>query len=148
MKKIFAAIFAAALAVVMFSACGGNDTKVEENMASPQITATESPTASPTEEEGRISFEIENQTGMDFERIYISEGSMEKWEDSLLPSDGRFDNGNTISVSVKDDDTVDDWDIKSEDADGNFMYWQKIDLRNAKKIILKMQDGKPSVEIE
>ena len=148
MKKIFISVLAAAITAVMFSACGNNDTKVEENMTSPGIMATASPTASPSEDKGKLSFKIENKTGTDFEAIYISEGSMEKWDDSLLPSDGKFEDGNTISVSVKDDDTVDDWDIKAEDADGNFVYWQKLDLRNAEKITLKIEDGKPSVEIK
>lgn len=143
MKKIYTAIFAALITISIFCACGNNDTDISED----KISGTAMPTSSP-ESNDRISFDIENKTGTNFEKIYISEGSMEQWEDSLLPSDGKFEDGNTISVSVIDDETVDDWDIKAEDENGDFIYWQSLDLKNAKKIILKISDDKPLAEIE
>lgn len=148
MKKTYISIFAALFAALTLSACGNNDTDVEENMGLAQIEATASPTASPSGEDERLTFEIENKTGKDFEKIYISEGSMEVWEESILPSDGKFEDGNTVKVSVPKDDTAEDWDIKAEDADGNFIYWQSLDLQNADKITLKIQDEKPLAEIE
>ncbi len=132
----------------MLSACGNNNTDVKENTGLAQIEATASPTAVPSDEEKRITFEIENKTGKDFEKIYISESGTEMWEESLLPSDGKFEDGNTVKVSVPKDDTTENHDIKTEDSDGNFVYWQNIDLKNAGKITLKLQDGKPLAEIE
>ena len=64
--------------------------------------------------------------------------SLWSWEEDILGADVLLAGADIL---IKFDGTGDQyWDIRVEDEEGNFLYWEEIDLLSAYEVILN-EDG-------
>jgi hypothetical protein len=88
---------------------------------------------------GEQDFQLYNRTGVDIYAIYISPSGEESWEEDIMGQDIML-NGADITIRFDRAEDAQYWDIRIEDSEGNFLYWEEIDLLSAYEVILN-EDG-------
>ena len=76
---------------------------------------------------------ISNDTGVDIYGMYFSSNQSEEWGDSIINSEEPLEDGYTITYhnafTYDSDDLV--WDLMVEDADGNSITFEGLDMSYA-----------------
>lgn len=85
---------------------------------------------------GDQDFELFNRTGFDIHALYVSPTGVDSWEEDVLGADVLL-KGASIDINFSREEEAQFWDIRVEDAEGNFIVWKKIDLLSAYQVILE-----------
>lgn len=88
---------------------------------------------------GGQDFRLYNRTGVDIYAVYISPTGEEEWEENVMDGDVLL-NGADILIKFSPGSDIQFWDIRIEDEEENFLYWEEIDLLSAYEVILN-DDG-------
>lgn len=88
---------------------------------------------------GDQDFRLYNRTGVDIYAVYISPTGEESWEENVMDGDVLLDEAD-ILIAFPNAADAQYWDIRVEDDEGNFLYWEEIDLFSAYAVILN-EDG-------
>lgn len=84
---------------------------------------------------GAQDFQLYNRTGVDIYAVYISPTGEEDWEENVMDGDVLL-NGADILIKFAPGDQAQFWDIRVEDDEENYLYWEEIDLMSAYEVIL------------
>jgi len=112
--------------------------------ASPKPSAAASP-AAPTE--GAKSFLLVNSTGVDIHALYVTPSTSKDWESDILGRDTLPD-GERTEIKFERGEKAPLWDMRVEDAQGNFIKWTDLNLLELKRVTLLYKNGKPTAETE
>lgn len=96
---------------------------------------------------GDQDFTLTNSTGVVIEKIFVSPHDADKWGEDIMGQDVLAD-GESVEVKFHRDEESEEWDLKTEDKDGNTIEWEKLSLPKINKITLDYDDKKPTAVIE
>lgn len=91
--------------------------------------------------QGAQDFRLINRTGVEIYALYVSPHTSADWGDDILgldtlPADEAVD----ITFARKERATF--WDIRIEDSEGNYIIWERFNLRRISTITLYYRNGK------
>ncbi len=92
-------------------------------------------------------FTVVNKTGIEIYALYVTPNNSDDWGDDILGAD-TLPNNNELDIVFARKEKATYWDIRIEDADGNFIEWDKFNLRKISKITLYYKNRKPTAIIE
>lgn len=92
-------------------------------------------------------FTVVNKTGIEIYALYVTPNNSDDWGDDILGAD-TLPNNNELDIVFARKEKATYWDIRIEDADGNFIEWDKFNLRKISKITLLYKNRKPTAIIE
>lgn len=96
---------------------------------------------------GEQDFVLVNYTGVEIYALYITPHSSKQWGDDVLGIDTLFhDEMTTITFSPRERATY--WDLRIEDEDGNYIEWDKFNLKKISTIKLYYENGKATAIYE
>ena len=96
---------------------------------------------------GEQDFVLINKTGVEIYALYITPNSAKEWGDDVLGVDTLFHNEyTTIHFSPNTRATY--WDLRIEDEDGNYIEWDKFNLKVISKLTLYYANGKATAVFE
>lgn len=91
--------------------------------------------------QGEQDFVLVNKTGVEIYALYITPNSANDWGDDVLGVDTLPpDEETTIVFSPQARATY--WDLRVEDEDGNYIEWDKFNLKKISVIELYYKNGK------
>jgi hypothetical protein len=83
-------------------------------------------------------FVIENETGFNIARIYISPSNDNKWR--LLRGEHTSSDGASTKINFSDDSDGEYWDLKVVYSNGSSHEWHALDLFAISKVVLCFQN--------
>lgn len=92
-------------------------------------------------------FMVVNKTGIEIYALYVTPNNSDDWGDDILGAD-TLPNNNELDIVFARKEKATYWDIRIEDADGNYIEWDKFNLRKISKITLYYKNRKPTAIIE
>ncbi len=92
-------------------------------------------------------FTVVNKTGIEIYALYVSPNTSDDWGDDILGAD-TLPNNDELDIVFNRKEKATYWDIRIEDADGNYIEWDKFNLRKISKITLYYKNRKPTAVIE
>ncbi|CAN5386274.1 hypothetical protein BH10ACI1_BH10ACI1_31150 [soil metagenome] len=96
---------------------------------------------------GEQDFVLVNKTGVEIYALYVTPNSAKQWGDDVLGVDTLAANEyTTIVFSPSSRATY--WDLRIEDEDGNYIEWDKFNLKAISKITLYYANGKATAITE
>ena len=90
---------------------------------------------------------VVNKTGIEIYALYVTPNNSDDWGDDILGAD-TLPNNNELDIVFNRKEKATYWDIRIEDADGNYIEWDKFNLRKISKITLYYKNRKPTAIIE
>ncbi len=93
---------------------------------------------------GEQDFELQNSTGVDIYKVFVSPSGAADWQEDVLGVDVLLD-GEAVVISFDRSETAAHWDIRVEDDEGNALMWGKINLLEASHVQL-LPDGTAEIE--
>jgi hypothetical protein len=79
--------------------------------------------------------------------LFVSPHDENEWGNDILGRDTLPDGG-TIDIKFRPKEKAQHWDIRVEDADGNFIVWEKLNLHEISTVRLNYKDGKATAFVE
>lgn len=95
-----------------------------------------------------LDFKLRNDTGRDFEAVYVTAADNKDWDANLLESGKVLKPGGETLVRFGNDQKAVIWDFNIIDAQGLAVRFDKVNLLNVHTITLTEKDGKVTAEIE
>ena len=92
-------------------------------------------------------FSLINKTGVTIHHVYITQHDSDTWGEDILGKDVFMD-GDQTDVSFEPIEDVCLWDLKIDDADGNAITWQSIDLCKWVTVTLHWDGSKATATFE
>ncbi len=143
---------AATLLALTAGCSSASNSNTNKPAASPSATPAASPkpstAASPAAaNQGAKGFALVNNTGVEIHSLYITPSDSKDWQDDILGRD-TMPSGTTENITFNRSETAAMWDMRIEDADGNFIEWEDLNLLAAKKVTLHYKNGKATAETE
>lgn len=92
-------------------------------------------------------FTVVNKTGIEIYALYVTPNNSDDWGDDILGAD-TLPNNNELDIVFARKEKATYWDIRIEDADGNYIEWDKFNLRKISKITLYYKNRKSTAIIE
>jgi len=97
--------------------------------------------------QGRQDFVLVNQTGVEIHALYVTPHTSKEWGDDILGVD-TLEAGDSLEIVFSPKDKAKYWDLRVEDADGNFIEWDKLNLLEISKVTLYYKNGKATAIVE
>lgn len=85
-------------------------------------------------------FVIRNQCGVDIHSIWIGDTEGDEWGADLLDEDEVLADQEELGITFSVDSSIEDYDIRIEDGEGNFVEFTGVELEGADAILLN-EDG-------
>ncbi len=85
---------------------------------------------------GDQDFQLFNRTGVDIHALYVCPSDQEDWDNELLGGKQLINEADVL-IQFHPDTSAQMWDIRVEDAEGNFLEWHDVDLITAVQVILE-----------
>ncbi len=96
---------------------------------------------------GEQDFVLVNRTGVEIYALYVTPHSAKQWGDDVLGIDTLYHNEfTTITFAPKTRATY--WDLRIEDEEGNYIEWDKFNLKKISKIQLFYENGEATAIFE
>ena len=102
---------------------------------------------SPTATAGDQDFTLVNHTGVEIHKMYTSPHSSDEWEEDVLGKD-TLDDGESIDISFGKKEKAAHWDLRVEDAHGNAITWENLNLKEISEVVLHYKDGKAWADLK
>ena len=96
---------------------------------------------------GDQDFTVVNKTGVEIHKLFVSPHSSDDWDEDILGKDTLAD-GESLDINFSRSAKSAHWDLKIEDAHGNSVTWENLNLLEISKVTLHNKDGKPTAEVE
>lgn len=96
---------------------------------------------------GDQDFTLVNRTGVEIHELYIASSAQQDWEEDVLGADV-LPVGESVHITFPIDESVELWDVKVVDSDGNDLQWGQLNLKAISKVTLFYEDGKGWAETE
>lgn len=127
--------------VICFSAISAQANNLASYVANNNVVNNVLPTP------GEQDFVLVNYTGVEIYALYITPNTAKQWGDDVLGIETLFhDEMTTITFSPREKATY--WDLRVEDEDGNYIEWDKFNLKKISTIKLYYNDGKATAITE
>jgi hypothetical protein len=92
-------------------------------------------------------FTLDNETGVEIHRLYVSPHSSNDWEEDILGRD-TLPSGQNVDIKFHRNEKSAMWDLRVEDKDGNSIEWENLNLTEISKVTLHYKDGKAWADTE
>jgi hypothetical protein len=96
---------------------------------------------------GDQDFTLVNRTGVEIHQLYIASSAQQDWEEDVLGADV-LPIGESVSITFPVDETVELWDVKVVDSEGNDLQWGQLNLKAISKVTLFYKNGEGWAETE
>lgn len=97
---------------------------------------------------GKQDFTLVNATGVEIHSVFIAPHDSNDWGDDILGED-TMPNGTTVDITFARKEKAAEWDLRVEDADGNSIEWENLDLLEISKVTLHYnKKGKTWADVE
>ena len=80
-------------------------------------------------------FTVINETGVLINALFVSAADDENWEDDILGQD-QLGASEEVEITFPGGEDADLWDLRVEDADGNFITWEDLNLSAITRLTL------------
>ena len=115
--------------------------------ASPAANANNSNASSSASDAAAQDFTLVNQTGVEIDKVFISPGDKDDWEEDILGKD-TLPAGQSVDIKFHRSETAAEWDLRIEDKEGNAIEWENLNLLEISKVTLHYKDKKATAEVE
>lgn len=92
-------------------------------------------------------FLLVNKTGVEINALYITPHNADDWGEDILGV-GTLPNNNESDISFSRAEKAKLWDLRIEDADGEFIEWESLNLLTISKVTLYYKNGKATAAVE
>lgn len=89
---------------------------------------------------GEQDFLLINKTGVEIYALYVTPNSAKNWGDDVLGVD-TLPAGESTTIHFSPGTKATFWDLRVEDEDGNYIEWDKFNLKKISVIELYYKDG-------
>lgn len=96
---------------------------------------------------GEQDFTVFNETGVEIHRLYTSPHSSDSWDEDVL-GEYTLPDGEGVEISFSPLEDAAMWDLRVEDADGNYITWENLNLLRISAVTLYYEDGEAWAEVE
>jgi hypothetical protein len=96
---------------------------------------------------GDQDFTLVNKTGIEIYSVYVSPSNSDDWGEDVLGQD-TLDDGDSVDIHFSRKEKAKLWDLRVEDSEGNYVYWEDFDLLEISKITIYYKKGKATAETE
>lgn len=96
---------------------------------------------------GDQDFTVENQTGVEIHKLFVSPHSADDWQDDVLGQDTLAD-GDSVEIQFSPQEQAAHWDLRIEDSEGASIEWESLDLLAISAVTLHFKDGKAWADVE
>lgn len=96
---------------------------------------------------GDQDFTLVNRTGVEIHELYIAPSAQPEWEEDVLGANV-LPVGDSIHITFPMDASVDLWDMKVVDSEGNDLQWGQLNLKAISKVTLYYENGEGWAETE
>jgi len=102
---------------------------------------------SPSSLAGDQDFTLVNHTGVEIHKLYTSPHSSDEWEEDVLGKD-TLDDGESIDITFTKKEKAAHWDLRVEDAKGNSITWENLNLKEISEVALHYKEGKAWADLK
>jgi hypothetical protein len=102
---------------------------------------------SPSAHAGDQDFTLVNHTGVEIHKLFTSPHSSDEWEEDVLGKD-TLDEGESIDISFGKKEKAAHWDLRVEDAKGNSITWENLNLKEISEVALHYKEGKAWADVK
>ncbi len=134
------------LTMACSSSTNTNANKPAATPAPSTAAASPKPSAAPTEGAAK-GFTLVNSTGVEIHALYITPSDAKDWQEDILGKDTLPDSDRT-EITFSRGEKAPLWDLRIEDAQGNFIEWDDLNLLGLKRVTLLYKNGTPTAETE
>ena len=120
-----------------------NTNAANSNAASNANTSS----SSTSDQAGAQDFTLDNETGVEIHKVYISPHDSNDWEEDILGKD-TLPSGQSVDIKFHRNEKAAMWDLRVEDSKGNAIEWENLNLLEISKVTLHYKDGKATAENE
>ena len=91
--------------------------------------------------QGAQDFTLVNKTGVEIYALYVTPHDADDWGDDILGVD-TLAAGKSVEITFSRKEKAKYWDLRIEDADGNYIEWEKLNLLEISAVTLYYKNGK------
>lgn len=92
-------------------------------------------------------FLLVNKTGVEINALYITPHNADDWGEDILGI-GTLAADDSVDISFSRKEKAKLWDLRVEDADGEFIEWESLNLLTISKVTLYYKNGKATAVVE
>lgn len=96
---------------------------------------------------GDQDFVLHNDTGVEIHKLLISPHRADSWGEDILGKDTMGD-GETLTIKFGREERAAHWDLRIEDANGNSVEWENLNLLEISEVTLHYKDGKAWADLK
>jgi hypothetical protein len=96
---------------------------------------------------GDQDFTLVNKTGVEIHSLHVAPHSEDEWGEDILGKDTLAD-GESLEITFGKHDRAHHWDLRVEDAKGNVLTWENLDLMKIEEVTLHYKDGKAWADLK
>lgn len=96
---------------------------------------------------GDQDFVVVNETGVEIHRLYVSPSSSEYWEEDVL-GEYTLPIGESLEITFSPKEDAALWDLRVEDADGDFITWEQLNLLEISVVTLHYDGNEAWADLE
>lgn len=86
-------------------------------------------------------FSVINKTGVEIYALYVTPHNAKEWGDDILEVD-TLPQDESVDITFSRKERTKLWDLRIEDAKGNFIEWENINLLEITSVVLYYKNGK------
>jgi hypothetical protein len=103
--------------------------------------------SSTSEQAGAQDFTLDNETGVEIHKVYVSPHDANDWQEDILGKD-TLPSGQSVDIKFSPKEQAAMWDLRVEDSQGNAIEWENLNLLKISKVTLHYKDGKATADTE
>ncbi len=92
-------------------------------------------------------FLLVNKTGVEINALYITPHNADDWGEDILGI-GTLAADDSVDISFSRKEKAKLWDLRVEDAEGEFIEWESLNLLTISKVTLYYKNGKATAVVE
>jgi hypothetical protein len=92
-------------------------------------------------------FLLVNKTGVEINALYVTPHNSDDWGEDILGV-GTLAANDSADISFSRAEKAKLWDLRVEDADGEFIEWESLNLLTISKVTLYYRNGKATAVVE
>ena len=92
-------------------------------------------------------FMLVNKTGVEINALYVTPHNADDWGEDILGV-GTLAADDSVDISFSRKEKAKLWDLRVEDADGEFIEWESLNLLTISKVTLYYKNGKATAVVD
>lgn len=92
-------------------------------------------------------FLLVNKTGVEINALYITPHNADDWGEDILGV-GTLAANDEVEINFSRREKAKLWDLRVEDADGEFIEWESLNLLTISKVTLYYKNGKATAVVD